>query len=868
MGRLNDKEVVPDRKWKRGRSLLIAVLMTAMSLGLTTLSPTAAAAPPQIPAAYDQIYRPQIHYSPAENWINDPNGMVYYKGEYHLFYQYNPEGSQWGNMSWGHAVSRDLVHWEELPLAIPYDENELIFSGSAVVDYGNTSGFGTMGNPAMVAIYTSAVPGDQYQSLAYSTDRGRTWTKYAGNPVLDHPDPEFRDPKVFWYEEGGYWIMSVVLAVQRKVAFYRSDNLKDWSLLSEFGPAGAVGGVWECPDLFPLPVDGNNQHQKWVLVVSLNPGGIAGGSGTQYFVGDFDGTTFTPDDDGSYTPPTGTVVEDFESLDFGDWTITGSAFGSGPAPGNAPGQGGVTGYQGERLANSFHGGDASTGTLTSPTFTATTPYLNFLVGGGNHPHDPNAVLNPTPPTGTLVPGGDFEGGTYDGWVATGNAFGAAPATGTIGDQQQVSGFLGQGLVNTFLDHDLSTGTLTSPDFTITGDYINFLIGGGRHPMSAADPTAINLLVDGQVVRTATGSDNEFLNWASWDVRDLAGQTAQIQIVDQNTGGWGHINVDHILQSDTAAQPRSNETSVNLVVDGEIVQSVTGPNSETLDWASFDLRPYAGQQVQIQIIDMNTGGWGHILADHFVAATEAALSTTQRADWLDYGKDYYAAVSWNNVPGGKRYMIGWMSNWQYAGSVPTEPWRGAMSLVRQVTLETIDGEVRVVQEPVNTVRSLRHGPAYQLQNTRIGQGVTDLPDRADGSVLEIQAEFELGTADEFGLIVRGGDDERTLVGYDVDDEEVFVDRTQSGIVDFSADFPGVHAGPLQVRDNRVTFTVYVDRSSVEVFAGRGETTITDLIFPDPSSDETSLYAEGGTVTVRSLTVRPLRSIWIRGAASHN
>ena len=149
-------------------------------------------------------------------------------------------------MSWGHAVSRDLVHWDELPLAIPYDENELIFSGSAVVDYGNTSGFGTTGNPAMVAIYTSAVPGDQYQSLAYSTDRGRTWTKYAGNPVLDHPDPEFRDPKVFWYEEGGYWIMSVVLAVQRKVAFYRS-NLKDWSLLSEFGPAGAVGGVWSAP---------------------------------------------------------------------------------------------------------------------------------------------------------------------------------------------------------------------------------------------------------------------------------------------------------------------------------------------------------------------------------------------------------------------------------------------------------------------------------------------------------------------------------------------------------------------------------------------------------------------------------------------
>ena len=153
-----------------------------------------------------------------------------------------------------------------------------------------------------------------------------------------------------------------------------------------------------------------------------------------------------------------------------------------------------------------------------------------------------------------------------------------------------------------------------------------------------------------MVRTATGSDNEFLNWASWDVR--AGLTAQIQIVDQNTGGWGHINVDHILQSDTAAQPRSNETSVSRDRWRDRSERHRA-NSETLDWASFDLRPYAGQQVQIQIIDMNTGGWGHILADHFVAATEAALSTAQRADWLDYGKDYYAAVSWNNVPGGKR-----------------------------------------------------------------------------------------------------------------------------------------------------------------------------------------------------------------------
>jgi fructan beta-fructosidase len=177
-------------------------------------------------ASYDEPYRPQFHFTPAQNWMNDPNGLVYHKGEYHLFYQHNPFGNTWGHMSWGHAVSRDLVHWKHLPVAIPEEGDEAIFSGSAVVDEHNTSGFGTRRNPAMVAIYTSAYPDDQEQSLAYSTDRGRTWTKYAGNPVLDDADREFRDPKVFWYEPGGEWRMVVVKAVQRKVAIYRSSDLK------------------------------------------------------------------------------------------------------------------------------------------------------------------------------------------------------------------------------------------------------------------------------------------------------------------------------------------------------------------------------------------------------------------------------------------------------------------------------------------------------------------------------------------------------------------------------------------------------------------------------------------------------------------
>ena len=214
---------------------------------------------------------------------------MYYKGEYHLFFQYNPFGSQWGNMSWGHAVSRDLVHWQQLPVAIPMEGDELIFSGSAVVDKDNTSGFGTRRNPAMVAIYTSARPGSQAQSLAYSLDRGRTWTKYAGNPVLDIGSGEFRDPKVFWYAAQHKWVMAVSKALEHKISLYSSPDLKTWTHMSDFGPANATGGAWECPDLFPLAVDGNRHKTKWVMIVNINPGGIAGGSGAQYFVGDFDG---------------------------------------------------------------------------------------------------------------------------------------------------------------------------------------------------------------------------------------------------------------------------------------------------------------------------------------------------------------------------------------------------------------------------------------------------------------------------------------------------------------------------------------------------------------------------------------------------
>lgn len=247
---------------------------------------------------YSDKHRPQIHFSPRKGWMNDPNGMVYQNGKYHLFYQHYPDSTVWGPMHWGHAVSKDLVHWEELPIALYPDATGTIFSGSAVIDKNNTAGFGA---DAMVAIYTShnhAMEKEGFdkietQSIAYSLDEGKTWIKYKGNPVLPNPGiRDFRDPKVSWNESTQKWIMT--LAVTDHIDFYSSPDLKNWTKESEFGKnAGAHGGVWECPDLFPLYDDGK---EVWVLIVNINPGGPNGGSATQYFTGKFDGHVFTPDD--------------------------------------------------------------------------------------------------------------------------------------------------------------------------------------------------------------------------------------------------------------------------------------------------------------------------------------------------------------------------------------------------------------------------------------------------------------------------------------------------------------------------------------------------------------------------------------------
>jgi sucrose-6-phosphate hydrolase SacC (GH32 family) len=245
--------------------------------------------------SYNEQFRPQVHFSPQEHWTNDPNGLVYFDGEYHLFYQFNPFGDVWGHMSWGHAVSTDLLHWKELPVAIPEIPGEMVFTGSIVVDAKNTSGLCTGGKACLVAVYTGYHPGDkplQVQDLAVSQDRGRTWQRYAGNPVLDLHMADFRDPSVSWSDEDKAWLMAVSLPNEHQVAFYTSPDLKQWTRQGLFGPAGTVAGQWECPDLLRIP-SADGKKSIWALKVGLNPGSLQGGSGEQYFLGSFDGKKFT-----------------------------------------------------------------------------------------------------------------------------------------------------------------------------------------------------------------------------------------------------------------------------------------------------------------------------------------------------------------------------------------------------------------------------------------------------------------------------------------------------------------------------------------------------------------------------------------------
>jgi fructan beta-fructosidase len=522
----------------RDRARTLFLLAAALAAALVSV-----AASPQ--GFYMEPFRPQYHFTPEKNWMNDPNGMVFYEGEYHLFYQYNPAGDKWGHMSWGHAVSPDMVHWTHLPLALAEADNVMIFSGSAVVDWKNSSGFGKDGRPPLVAVYTGFRTTDrvQFQCIAYSNDKGRTWTKYSDNPVIDINSTDFRDPKVQWHDATRRWIMTVSLSAEHKVRFYGSDNLKAWTLLSEFGPAGATGGVWECPDLFELPLPGTND-KRWVLVVNMNPGSVAGGSGGQYFIGRFDGTQFVADGD------------------------------------------------------------------------------------------------------SLIP------------------------------------------------------------------------------------------------------------------------------------------------------------------------------------------PRPGR------------------------------SASESAHWFDYGPDYYAAVSWSDVPAsdGRRLWLGWMSNWEYGGDVPTSPWRSAMSIPREVGLSRTAEGIRLVQKPAREVESLRDRH-FAFKSGDVSEANAWLKERhVQGDQLELMVEFAPRSSGTEGVKVLTSDTEATVIGVDRQRGRAFVDRTQSGNVTFHQKFSGVYDAPLAVHDGRVELHLFVDASSVEVFVNDGERVFTSLVYPSAASRGVEFFGSMTSARITSLNVWTLKSIW--------
>jgi levanase len=835
---------------RRSRSWSMLALLGAavLTLGAVT-APTASAQGPA--PLYHELYRPQFHFTPKQNWMNDPNGTIFYKGQYHLFYQYNPSGTTWGNISWGHAVSPDLVHWTELPLAIPQDANEFVFSGSVVFDRTNSSGLGTAANPPLVAIYTSAQkapPGIQEQSLAYSTDGGFTWTKYAGNPVLNLNSTNFRDPHVFWYAPTSNWVMVVALSDQHKVSFYTSPNLKNWTHQSDFGPAGAVGGVWETPTIVPLNVNGDPNRPKWVLVVGINPGAIAGGSGDQYFVGSFNGKTFTSDDQ-PYVPPAGTLIGDggFEGADYGNWTAAGTAFGTGPAHSASPTNGAI----GNGWVDSFGSADADTGTLTSPTFTINQNYINFLIAGGNHPYVPGGLT--APPSGTTIE--DFEGDSLPGWTGTGDFVGITPS------KENQSGQVGSGVLDTCqAGCDAAEGTVTSPSFPIDHRYLDVLVGGGNHPLDGAMPTAVAVLVNGNIVASVTGNNSGSLDWQAMDLSAYQGQQAQLQVIDQSDGsnGWGHLIVDNPVLSDTRAVGWADQTGANLIVNGQVVRSATGNNSPGLDWASWNVSTLQGQQAQVQIVDQNNGSdWGHTIADNFEQAGAPALSSVQRAHWVDYGADFYAATTFNDLPGGKQILIGWMNNWNYAGNIPTSPWRSADSVPRELALREISGKIQLTQQPVASLTKLHTGPPVIGALKHI-TGTTSAG--ISGPTLDLDGVFAPGTATQFGVNVHVGNGQQTQIGYDTTTHEVYIDRTKSGDVSFDPTFAGVQRAPLPLDHGLVRLHILVDTSSVEVFTDQGQVVLTDQIFPSPSSNDVTLFANGGTATLVAGVGWHMKSIW--------
>lgn len=475
--------------------------------------------------ANKESFRPVYHHTPAYGWMNDPNGMFYKDGVYHLYFQYNPYGSVWGNMHWGHSTSTDLMHWKFEGCAIVPDAWGAIFSGSCVVDHENTAGFG---KEAVVAFYTSAKStpwGDiQMQSMAYSLDNGKTFTKYEGNPILTSSERDFRDPKVFWYAPGKHWVM--ILAVGQHMEIYSSVNLKEWKKESEFGAMqGAHGGVWECPDLVEIPIEGTRE-KKWVLICNLNPGGPFGGSAAQYFIGSFDGKKFVNE---------------------------------------------------------------------SPTQTK---------------------------------------------------------------------------------------------------------------------------------------------------------------------------------------------------------------------------------------------------------------------WMDWGKDNYATVTWNNAPDGRCIALGWMSNWQYANNVPTRQYRSANTLARDLTLYREGQELYLKSTPSVEVKKAR-GKKVSIPSFKVSEKheIVNLFEEKQGAY-EVEIVIQNAGASKIAFCLLNDKGEKVSMYYDLNRKQFVMDRSESGTVDFSKDFPAVTVAPVNV-DKELTLRLFVDRSSIEAFGEDGKFVMTNLVFPSQPYVKMCFEADKNGYAVKALNVYKLQ-----------
>ena len=472
-------------------------------------------------------YRPVYHHTPSYGWMNDPNGMFYKDGVWHLYYQYNPYGSKWQNMSWGHSTSKDLIHWTHEPIAIEPTGLGTVFSGSCALDTTDSAGFGS---EAVLGMYTSAGV-SQTQSLVWSKDNGRTFEFYPSNPVITL-ESEARDPNMFWDAKAGQWVLVLAHALDHEMLIFTSPDMKDWTLQSSFGKVGAQDGVWECPDLFKLKVDGTDK-EKWVLICNLNPGGIFGGSATQYFIGDFDGKTFKADTD---------------------------------AAGNTP-----------------------------------------------------------------------------------------------------------------------------------------------------------------------------------------------------------------------------------------------------------------------------------------------------TKWMDFGKDHYATVSWSDAPDNRRIAIGWMSNWQYAGEVPTMQFRSANTLPRDLSLFTVpDGEIYLASAPSPEMKALRGTPTVSVRNTDIRKKAVSYPlPAANGGVCEILVDGNARKSSKINLTLANNAGEKVVMLYDVAAHTLSFDRRESGIVDFSQDFSAVTVAPTFEENGKISLRIFIDKSSIEVFGNDGRFAMTNLVFPENPYTSLSISSTVGNARIDNLKIYPIK-----------